>query len=412
MIPEADYLILEICCGKAFPGLACNAAVAAGFRKTAIVFPFPLAAEADNCKEAKFVAKVVDVVVLTPDILEADAVEAHVADHQGLGTEVFVGVLHEQVVRPAGALDENLLAVEDIAAILAVNQLRSDVPEAKADGLGVGDLLANGKAGVQMVKLRRAHFCAPPDAGVLNNLRVGNHHGLSGGNVNGDIEASALVRCLQRALHGLGAAVHKGGFHQEGGVRKILHVDQGLYKQVLNLDVRSGDEGDGTKDAHALVHRAGVPIYIAVVQGLFGSLVNLHHKGVVSLDLTGDIVFPYDEGADGFFRTCQELAVQINIGAVAKAVETEHVAAAGLCLELGGINPGRVKLGFVDILVILALIDVFSKQAGLVERSCNGAGNGDLNAGVGAFAGERPVGELLCARVRACKHEQNCGNNS
>ena len=47
-----------------------------------------------------------------------------------------------------------------------------------------------------------------------------------------------------------------------------------------------------------------------------------------------------------------------------------------------------------------------------LECAGNGAGNGYLDACVGALTGECPVRELLCARVRACKHEHNCGNTS
>ena len=259
------------------------------------------------------------------------------------------------------------------------------------------------KLGIEGVEFRAAHFCAPPDAGVLNNLLVGKHLGFSGGQAHGKLKIAAIVRSLERALDRLGAAVHKRCFHEEGGVGKILDVDHGLHKEVLDLDIRRGDEGDGAKDAHALVHRTGVPVNITVVEGLLGGLKNTHLEGVAALDLARNVKFTDDEGTNSCVRACQKLAVEPDVCAVAKAVEAKDVFAAGVGLELCSIDPGAVKLGFVYFLVVFPGIDVLSKQTGLVEGSGHSAGDGDFYAFGRTLAGKGPVRNLLRARVRACE---------
>ena len=56
-----------------------DAAEALDLVVAAVVLPFPLAAESYQRKKAHLVAEVIDGVVLSPDVLETDAVEAHVA---------------------------------------------------------------------------------------------------------------------------------------------------------------------------------------------------------------------------------------------------------------------------------------------------------------------------------------------
>ena len=142
MVAEPHYLVLEIADGEGLGLGIVDAAKALVLGKAAVVLPLPLAAEAHEGHDAVAVAEVVDGVVLAPDVFKADAVEAHIGHHLHLGFQALRGVLHEDVVGPAGALDEHLLSVEDELAVTVGGDFALDAAKAEDDLAHVGNLFA------------------------------------------------------------------------------------------------------------------------------------------------------------------------------------------------------------------------------------------------------------------------------
>ena len=275
----------------------------------------------------------------------------------------------------------------------------------------MGNLGAHGIYRAKVIKLRRTHLRAPPDAGIHNFLLVGDHLGLPCRHVHGNLNVTALICGLEHALDRLCGTVHKGGLHNEGCIREVFNVNHRLHEEVLDLDVGSCNERHGAKDTHGLVYRAGVPVHVAVVQALFGSLENFHLQRIVGLDYAVHGVFPHDVGTDGGIRGGQGLSVKDDFRAVAKAVEAEDVAQGSIGLELCGVHPRGVEEGLVYILVVLPFHHVLPKRTGVVEGAGHRAGNRYFYALLGTLLVKRPLGEFLCARARTREHHDHCGKS-
>ena len=202
VVAQAHHLVVEVADGHILGRGVVDAAVAAGFRKAAVVFPLPLAAEAHQGEDALLVAKVVHGVVQAPDVLEADAVEAHIGHQTYLEGQAFRRILHEQVVGPAGGLDEDGTAVEEKLPMPVCVHNALNITDTERHLLAVGDDSVFLKRHVHVVQLRGAHLARPPDAGVLHRFLHGERAFLAGGQGDGKGKAPALVRAAKRSLHG------------------------------------------------------------------------------------------------------------------------------------------------------------------------------------------------------------------
>ncbi len=141
-----------------------------------------------------------------------------------------------------------------------------NVPDAEADGLAVGDNLVLDEGHVQVVQFGAAHFAGPPDAGILHFFLYGNCTGFSGRQLDGNGELTVLIRAAEDALNSTRGTVPNQTFNQYRSRSKVLRLYDRSYKNVLNLDIRRGNEFHGTGNAHALVQGAGVPVHIAMVE--------------------------------------------------------------------------------------------------------------------------------------------------
>ena len=378
MVVEADHLVVEIAGGEAFPGLADDAAVALDLVEAAIGLPFPVAAEADDGDETELVAEVVDGVVAAPDVLKADGVQAHVTDIDQLGAGLFGRILHEDVVRPAAGLEEDLLAVEDELAVTVLIDFAGDGAETEADApdMGIrraGTAFAGADADRQVVELGLAEVVAPPDAGLVHRAADGDFLLLSCGEGNGLAVAAVVPDAHHRGVDGGVGAVDEGGLDGEGGLGEVLRVDFGDDEEVLDLDVRGLDQLDAADDAHALVDGTGVPVGIAGVEALGRGLVDRHLEGVEALLGEGrDVKLADGEEAVGRVRRGDERAVEPDVGGIAQAVEAQDLAQALGGVETGREDPGAVELGLVDGEVPVLVEDVRAEDTGFVE----GAGDG------------------------------------
>ena len=257
-----------------------------------------------------------------------------------------------------------------------------------------------------MVEFRAAQLGRPPDAGILHVFGDGDHLRFTGGEAGGDAEFTSFISAFHGALDSLFAQVHQGDLGLKGCLGEIGRIYDGLHEDVLHLNVRGGDEGDGTDDAHALVHGTGVPVHVAGVEVSLLRTAEGDLEGVAGLDGTGDVEFPDGVGAEGFIGLGDDLSVELNVGVVVETFEAEYVTKGRAGLELGGKYPGAVEDALVDGLVAVFVQDIGTKVTGFIEHAGHGAGHLSFVHSVVSLALERPVFEGACPCVHA---QKDCG---
>ena len=109
---KPDHLVLEISFSKVDLLRLIDTAHMVDLRNTAVDLPLPLAAPANECEHTMLVAKIIDCVILTPDVLETDKVHIHMLDILDLSLKILRSISKENIVRPAGTLEKDILAIE------------------------------------------------------------------------------------------------------------------------------------------------------------------------------------------------------------------------------------------------------------------------------------------------------------
>ncbi len=121
--------------------------------------------------------------------------------------------------------------------------------------------------------------------------------------------------------------------------------------------------------------------------------VNGYLQGIAAFYQRRHVKFPHSKGATGGIGTGDARSVEVNIGPVIEAAETKDGALAFFRAKTRCVHPGLVKDALVHGLVVVLQEKVFPKDAGLVERAGNGAGNAYLILLGTSLLLEGPVGE-------------------
>ena len=180
---ESDHLILEISCCKVDLLRLDDTAYMRNFRKTTIVLPLPLAAPSYEREHTMLVAKVVDSVILTPDVLETDKVHVHMLHILYLSLKISRLVSEEDVICPTCSLEKDILAVEGELSVAELVKIALDLTYTESHVLDVRNLSFRSDLYIEVVELRSSELPAPPYARVLHmeirSLLRSKHHCLS-----------------------------------------------------------------------------------------------------------------------------------------------------------------------------------------------------------------------------------------
>ena len=402
MVVQADHLVAEIGESEVLDLLAVDAAVALDLGQAAVVLPLPLAAEAHKGHHAQLVTQVINRVVLAPDILEADEVHVHVHHIAHLLFDAFRRVAEEDVIRPAAALDEDVLAVQGHLTVAVRGEAALDLADAEGGLLAVGNRAGFLHGDRECIQFRLAEIPAPPYTRIL------------------DAQDAGLGGCQDELLQVSGSEGHRHADRVSPEVQDDLRVDgtvlripqahahakigslEGLHIQVRNdvhvLDGNGacGVQGDRTDDAHRLVQRTGVPVHEADVQVALLRAAQLDFQLVAAFQLARHVIGAADEDAEGRVRGGELFPVQEDVCIIIQAVEHEFgvLALARLPGKDGGIGPGIVKDRLVHFLVIARLQQAFAEVSGVGQgarhrgRRLGGEFVGRALAGKGPSLGE------------------------
>ena len=180
---ESDHLILEISCSKVDFLRLDDTAYMLYFWKTAVVLPLPLAAPSYEREHTVPVAKVIDGIILTPDILETDKVHVHMLHVLDLSLKICRLVSEEDVICPACSLEKDILAVEGELSVAIFVKVALDLTDTESHVLDVRNLSFRSDLYIEVVELRSSELPAPPYARVLHmevcSLLRSKHHCLS-----------------------------------------------------------------------------------------------------------------------------------------------------------------------------------------------------------------------------------------
>ena len=409
MVVQAGDLVAEIREGEVLDLLAVDAAPVLDLGQAAVILPLPLAAEADEGHHAQLVAQVIDSVVLAPDVLEADEVHVHVHHVADLALDAFRRIAEEEVVRPAGALDEDVLAVQGHLAVAVLREAALDLADAEGGLVAVGDRAGFLHGNRERVQLRLAEVPAPPHAGIVDMQDIGLGRGqdelFQVAGREGNRHTDRAVPKIQDdfRVDGTALLVLQTHAHAEVGRLEVFHVQVGDDIHVLDGHGTGGVQGDRAGDAHRLVQRAGVPVHEADVQVALLRAAQLDFQPVASLQQVRHVILPLDEHAEGRVRGSELVPVQEDVGIVVQAVEHEFgvLALARLPGKIGGIGPGIVKDGFVHFLVIPRLQQAFAEVTGVSEGAGHRGGRLGGERFGRALAGEGPsLGENVAVPGR------------
>ena len=401
MVAHPDELVVEIL-DREFLGLRrVDAAGLSYLRISAVTLPFPLAAPAHDGEQSETVAEVVDRAVLAPDVLEAHGVQVHVFNQLKLLESPLAGILHEDVVRPAGGFDEHRLAVQLEQAMAVFIQVALDVAKSETDLLAVGNLVAFRERDIEVVEFGLSQVAAPPDAGLDHGFVDGKGFSFARGERDCGLELAAFVDSAKGAFDGGGAVVHEGHFRSEGSFLEVFDIHFRLDEDVCDPDVRRADKLHLAPDSHAFVHGTRVPVHIAVVQALLGSLEHAHLEDVAGFRNLGDVVFADAEHTDGGVRRGDLLAVHPDVCGVSYAFEAKDVVEALLGFESGGVYPRRIENALVNRKISVLLEDVLAEDSGFVQRTCDCARDDCVVDVPVAFALKLPMAEICSLQVAA-----------
>ena len=386
VVAQPFDLVFEIGEGQVHGLRRGDAAEAIGLGQAAIVFPFPLAAPAHQGEDAVFVAHIVHVAVFAPDVFEADGVEVHIFHQADLPLDVFVGVAHKDVVGPAGALDQDLVAVEDELPVAVFVEVGVDVPDAEGDGVRIGIVTVLAlDIEIHMIQFGRTESGTPPQARIVDveHRSVGGRDddfpGFLRRQPDGHREGSVFEAALeQRFRFPVRQVGEHGADGQVGGGEVFLHLR--TDEPVAHPDVAGDGEGHVAPKAHAFVDRTGVPVYVAHVEIALMGPFQRDFQFVGPLDAVGHVERVAVEDAEsGVF--CPEFrAVEADVGGIADAVELEEDVLPGHAFsgELFRVGPGLVERGFVDLPVVVVQEVFVGDDAVGVED----AGHGRRDRGV------------------------------
>ena len=198
-----------------------------GFAK--ILSPLPLTAPTREHQQTITVAEVIDVLRSAPDVLEADAVEIHVAHIAHLQ---FIGlrrIAQEDIIRPTCTSDEHRFAIEH----KPTEALRGIVILHLADTEGklfiVSNLSIGHKLKRHVVKLGLAHVMAPPQTGILHMECLEIAHAeiahLMGSQRNGSRKLATIKLTTHLALDGFVSQVAEGGTNGEPSLIERLQIE-------------------------------------------------------------------------------------------------------------------------------------------------------------------------------------------
>ena len=428
MVVQADHLVVEVGDGQVFRGRIVDAAVAVGLGKAAVVFPLPLAAPAHQGQQAFAVAQVIDGIVFPPDVLEADAVHIHVLDVLDLHRQGFGRVEQEDVVGPAGALDEDVTAVERKLAVVVPDQPAFDLPHAEADGPGVGQDAAGGfHVNLQVVHFGAAHFPGPPHAGMaemqLRRLfgRQGHGRDRVGGHDGRHLERTGILQvqvqeCFDRMVFAVAQldADFQVRLLAFGGLQ--LRDDE----HVLDGKGARGVQGYRTDQAHALVERTGIPVHEAEVQVAPLRPAKPDFQLVAAVQQVLHVVAHAAEDAEGRVGRRDLRSVEEDVCAVVDAVEDQFgvLSLGRFRIELRPIDPFVVEHRLVGFGIVAGNEEVVAVIAGGIQGTGHGGRNdsGDVfrTAGPAQFPSfaqgkDRPVVQLCLLRAGAegCRDEND-----
>ena len=137
-----------------------------------ILSPLPLTAPAREHEQTITVAEVIDILRGTPDILEADAVQVHVAYIAHLQFIGLRGIAQEDIIRPTSTSDEHGFAIEHKPTEALGGVVILDFANTEGELFIVRHLTIDDELERHVVEFWFTHVMTPPQTRILNVERL------------------------------------------------------------------------------------------------------------------------------------------------------------------------------------------------------------------------------------------------